>query len=285
MKNIALKLIGFLVLAYGTVVAGVVVMQRSLIYSPVAEGPHTPREYGAAFEDVVLPSSSGPALKGWFVHNSERIVSEPRPILVYCQGNGGALSARAKVAALFDSIGVDTIMMSYRGYGNSGFGEITPTEAHIYEDAQQAYDFARARVPEHKIIVWGHSLGAAVAAHLAVTNRPAGLILESPFTRIAAMVPVRYPWLIVPSFLIWDTFPTQDYVQQLRTPLLVLVAQQDTVIPPSFGAQVFASASEPKTFVPLDGINHNELPDAFERFRKPISEFIAASLTQGAPHS
>ncbi len=263
-----------LVSSYILLVTLIVFAQRSLIYSPTIEGSKIPTDFGAKFERISIPASIGPIRQGWFVRDE----SNPKPILVYLQGNGGALSARAKVSALFSSIGVDTVMLSYRGYGDSGFGQIGPTETHIYEDAQAAYDFARAHVPENKIIVWGHSLGAAVAAYLGTRNHPAGVILESPFTSIESMAPVRYPWLWIPSFLIFDKFPTIEYVKNLNAPLLVMVAQRDTIIPPSFGAAVFEAAKEPKTFLSLTETGHNDLPERFEQFREPISRFIESVI-------
>lgn len=262
--------------SYLLLVAVLVIIQRSLIYSPGLEGSSLPTDYGVPFERIEIPATTGPVRKGWFVDDpSMHVPAKPKPILVYCQGNGGGLSDRAKVSALFNSVGVDTVMLSYRGFGDSGFGEIEPTEAHIYEDAQAAYDFARARVPENKILVWGHSLGAAVAAYLGARNHPAAVILESPFKSTESMVPVRYPWLFVPSFLIFDKFSTIEYVKNIDAPLLVLVAQDDTIIPPSFGKAVFEAANEPKTFLPLIGTGHNNLPENFEKFREPISKFIS----------
>jgi len=280
--KLALKVLGL----YLAIILSAAFFQRSLIYFPAAEGKLLPSDFGMEFERIRIPAPVGPARHGWFVHRNsaeksaeKSIEQSQRGIVVYCQGNGGALSDRAKVTALFDSIGLDTIMLSYRGYGDSGFGQITPNEAHIYEDAQAAYDFARARFPERKIIVWGHSLGAAVAAFLGTKNSPAAVVLESPFVSISAMVPVRYPWLWVPEFLLRDKFPTIEYVTKINAPLLVLVAQLDTIIPPSQGAQVFANAKQPKTFLPLTGINHNELPDTFDTFRESIAQFIRKSVS------
>jgi fermentation-respiration switch protein FrsA (DUF1100 family) len=165
-------------------------------------------------------------------------------------------------------------MMSYRGFGaSSGDG---PTENSVYEDAAAMLDYARKQSPEDKLIVWGHSLGAAVAAHIGSNPTVDGVVLENPFTSVIDMARVRYPILPIREWMLLDRFPVIEAVTSIKAPLLVLVAEHDTIIPPRMGEAVFNAAHEPKTLRVLRGIDHNQLPEAFEQHRQFVADWAKA---------
>ena len=113
-----------------------------------------------------------------------------KPVVVYFHGNAGALDLRAGRFRWLTADGTGLVALSYRGYGGST-GK--PTEDGLILDATAAYDFATARYPARRIVLWGESLGTAVAIALAAEREVGGLILDAPFTSIADVGAAAYP--------------------------------------------------------------------------------------------
>jgi fermentation-respiration switch protein FrsA (DUF1100 family) len=263
-----IEVIKALLVVYITIVLVFVVLQRTLIYSPTPAGPNTPAQFSVPYQDVTITASDETKLAGWWL-NHEGL--EPRPVLIYCHGNGATLSSLAHVAAMFYKFGWDALLIDYRHYGNSQDGPSGLTEQGVHRDVQAGYDWLKARgVLEKNIIVWGHSLGSSFAAWLASNNHPAGLVLEGSFPSAYAMARYRYPWLLIPKFLIWDKLETGLYVTRRNFPLLVIHAENDTIIPLELGQEVFELASKPKEFLLVPGIDHNDLPSVIDRYKEHL---------------
>ncbi len=178
---------------------------------------------------------------------------------------------------IFYDFGFDSLLFDYRCYGSSCQGDLS--EQSLDTDAQAAYEWLKAKsIPEKRIMIWGHSLGSSVAAKLATQNHPAGLILEGAFPSMKSISRQRNPWLILPSFLIWDKFETGNYVQNRACPLLELHAEKDTVIPIELGREVFKLAVEPKQWLEIKGINHNDFPSVAYQYRDVIQAFTRNCL-------
>ena len=261
-------------LAYVVLTISLVACQRALIFLPSPEGQRSPADFGVQFEPAAIELRAGNTIKGWWIPATPEASTANRTTLVYFHGNGGNLSSRAHVAPLFHSLGWSTLMMSYRGFGaSSGDG---PTENSVYEDAAAMLDYARKQSPEDKLIVWGHSLGAAVAAHIGSNPTVDGVVLENPFTSVIDMARVRYPILPIREWMLLDRFPVIEAVTSIKAPLLALVAEHDTIIPPRMGEAVFNAAHEPKTRRVLRGIDHNQLPEAFEQHKQFVADWAKA---------
>lgn len=277
MRNIGVRLLIFGALSYIAVLLTLVCFQRSLLYIRGAEGTKTPADFGLPFERLSITAKDGTHLAAWHIANR----SVPDAVmLVYFQGNFGGLSDRAKVTPLFERLGVQTLMATYRGYGNSERGPTDgPTEDGLTLDGQAVYDYAKKSVPESKIFIWGHSLGAAVAAKIASQNHPAGLILESPFSTIYAMASERYPWLLLQPWMLCDKWNNIESVAARKMPLMVLVAENDTIIPHSMGLNVYEAANQPKDLILMHGIDHNDLPENFGLVEESVREWIRGAIS------
>lgn len=265
-----------LVLAYLSILGFYVLFQGKMIFHPVGLTGTTPADFHLKnYKEVSFPSTDGVTLTGWWV---EHPIHDPnRPVLLYCHGNGDCLSQLAEVSKIFYDFGFDTLLFDYRSYGGSQKAPLS--EKAVDGDALAAYQWLKARgIPDGRIIIWGHSLGSSVAAELATQTRPAGLILEGAFPSIYAVSRQRNPWLLVLPFMIRDKFETGKYVTERTCPLLETHAEKDTIIPIELGQKVFEKAVEPKQWLVIEGINHNDFPSVAYQYEKPIQEFVKRCL-------
>jgi hypothetical protein len=165
----------FAVCGYGGLLALMYGFQRKLQYFPdSARMPPAAAGLPRA-EEVALRSSDGESLTAWYVP-----ARDGKPLVLYFQGNAGASNLRVNRFTWLTADGTGLLALSYRGYGGST-GH--PTEAGLIDDARAAYDFVLTRADAKRIVVFGESLGTAVAIALAAEREIGGLILDAPFTR------------------------------------------------------------------------------------------------------
>ena len=246
------SLIILVILAYGGVLALMYVFQRSLIYFPDrARTP--PAAVGLSqAEEVTLSSADGERLIAWYVPPQGS-----KPLVIYFHGNGGALNLRADRFRWLTTHGFGLLGLSYRGYGGSS-GK--PSEAGLLLDASAAYDFAAARYPPARIVLWGESLGTGVAVALAAEREIGGIILDAPFTSAADIGAAAYPFVPVRWF-IKDSFRSDERIGRVRAPVLVLHGEQDPIVPIRFGEKLFELANAPKRMVRFSLGGHVDLDD------------------------
>jgi hypothetical protein len=245
----AAVLIGCALLIVGLVYFG----QRRLIYFPFGEPP-APVAVGLdRAQAVSFTTEDGLRLSGWFVPASPPAPNSPTVIVF--NGNGGHRGLRAPLARALSARGLATLLFDYRGYGGH---EGTPDEAGLLADARAARDYVAGRndVDPSRLFYFGESLGAAVALPLAVEQPPRGLILRSPFSSLAAIGQLHYPFLPV-RLLLRDRYASIDAVRHLRAPLLVIAGTADRIIPADDTRRLFAAAPEPKRLVEIDA-DHND---------------------------
>ena len=227
-------------------------IEERLIFHPSAAIARTPRQVGLEFEDVFFTAGDGVRLHGWFVPHRGA-----RSTLVWFHGNAGNISHRVdNIKLLHDKVKVNVFIFDYRGYGRS---EGRPSETGTYRDGEAALDLLRAKVGAHagKIILFGRSLGAAVAVEMATRFDSQGLILESPFISVAEMARVVLPYLPVGA-LLRSRYDVGSKIKNIGVPLLVLHGDRDEIVPLSHGKAVFDAAPEPKKFFVIAGAGHND---------------------------
>ena len=227
-------------------------MQTRAIFFPDLPGRQleaTPKDINLQYEDVTTKTSDGESIHGWFVPNEDAKLT-----LLLCHGNAGNISHRLESIALFNSLGLNVLIFDYRGYGRST-GKIS--EPGFYQDVDAMWQVLTKTkgIAAENIIVFGRSLGAAIASHLSTKVRPGGVILESAFTSVPDMGAKLYPFLPV-RLLVRYQLNNVAHVQSIHSPLLVIHSRDDEVIPFTQGEQVFAAAHEPKTFLAIRG-DHN----------------------------
>jgi fermentation-respiration switch protein FrsA (DUF1100 family) len=148
------------------------------------------------------------------------------------------------------------LLFDYRGYGRS---EGSPDEEGTYRDARAAHRWLveEKRVPRGRLVLFGESLGSAVALDLALSRPCRALVLESPFASVRAMARAVYPFLPL-SALVRTRYENEAKAPRLRVPLLVLHGERDEIVPFAQGRRVFAAAPEPKRFYAIPGAGHND---------------------------
>jgi len=221
------------------------------IYFPTKEIDHTPAAYGLKFQDIHLTTEDGVVLHGWLMPHSKA-----RFTLLHFHGNAGNISHRIHLYEQWHRMGLSVLAIDYRGYGKS---EGTPSEAGLYSDARAAWNelVNNQDIPASQVIIAGRSLGCAVAAKLATETKPAALVLETPFTNIPDMAAEHYPWIVPIQYLARTRFDALGLIEKVNTPIMVITAQNDELVPEAMSKKIYAAAHQPKQLVTLSG-NHND---------------------------
>lgn len=236
-----------------------------------------PAELGLGVRRIELTASDGIRLVGWAMPAD----SGSGYWLLICHGNAGNMSEAGRPFhyAGLRALGLSLFAFDYRGYGES---EGLPTEPGLYRDADAAYRYLRDTldVPAERIVVFGHSLGSAVAVELVSRVPAAGLVLDGALTSVVERAQELFPYAPV-RWLAASRYPSIERVGGLTLPKLFLHARADDVIPFAHGRRLFEAAAAPKEFVALDG-GHG---DAFEvdsaAYYGAIGKFVA-QLGRGA---
>ena len=247
---------------------------NQFIYFPESIIYQDPSDFGLEFEDVYLATSDGVRIHGWFV---------PGPggtTLLWFHGNGGNISHRVdNIAGLNRRLGVSILIIDYRGYGLS---EGSPDEQGTYLDAEAALAHALSRpdVDPERVVLFGRSLGCAVAAEMALRHDVYAVVLESPFTSISSMASRAYPFLPGLGLLTGDMYDTLDKAARIDVPVMVLHGDSDEIVPFEMGREVFEAAPEPKRFYAIQGAGHN---DTYAVGGSPYLDALGSFLAE--PHS
>lgn len=253
---------------YSAVLVGMYLAQRSLLYfpDPVRRSPASVGLAGTA--EVVLQSADGTRLLAWYAPPAEG-----RPLVLYFQGNGGGLDARAHRFQALAAAGIGFLALNYRGFGGSSG---RPSQAGLLQDADAAYGFAAAREPAERLVLWGESLGTGIAVATAARHKVARVVLESPYTSIADVAAAIY-WYLPVRPLVKDRFDAAAQVGKVTAPVLVVQGAHDEVIPVAIGKRLYDLIHAPKRFVNLPDAGHN---DHDQHGALPlIIDFIAKGLS------
>jgi hypothetical protein len=269
MRKMLTSLLTALALAYGGLAALLFVFQDTLAYYPqIGREIHaTPREHGLDYEPLTLATSDGENLDAWFVP-----AQQAHGIVLFLHGNAGNLSHRMDSIAMFHRLGYSVLIFDYRGYGRST-GK--PTEAGLHQDAQTAWDYltqTRSIAPG-RIVLFGESLGGAIAAELAAREKPGALVLASVFTSAPELAADLYPWLPT-RWLMRLRYDTRAALAAVRCPVLVAHSPDDEIIPFRHGQKLFDAAAEPKTFLPLAGGHNDGFIFMREEWVAVLAEFL-----------
>jgi fermentation-respiration switch protein FrsA (DUF1100 family) len=226
------------------------IFQSHFVYYPGRNIAAAPDSIGLHFEKVSFETTDGVRLYGWFIP-----YKNARAVVLFCHGNGGNMSHRLDSIELFHRLGLDIFIFDYRGYGQS---EGKPSERGTYRDVKAAWQYLveEWKVHPDRIIVFGRSLGGAIACWLAGSQTPGALILESTFTSIPSVTAKRYPYLPIKR-LVRFKYNTAEYLSHVNCPVLVIHSRDDEMIPYKCGEQLFEIAKEPKKFLEITG-SHNE---------------------------
>jgi hypothetical protein len=242
--------------AAGILIAAVTLrlIENHLIYFPprYPEGFPQPQTFQRDVEEVWLLTTDGVRINAFYHSNPAS-----QQVLLWFHGNAENIGYDLDHLRALATIGVNILAVDYRGYGKSA-GK--PDEAGVYEDADAAYDYLikQRHFRGDDILVYGHSLGGAVAVNLASRRPCGGLIVQSSFTNARAMA---RRMLLIPlmEYVMKSRFDSLQKIRAVRAPILIVHGTRDEVVPFQMGQQLFAAAPEPKRFYPIEGAGHNDL--------------------------
>jgi fermentation-respiration switch protein FrsA (DUF1100 family) len=225
--------------------------EKGIIFFPDPNLVGTPADYGLGYEEVWFEAEDGVRLHGWWVPRAGA------PVLLWFHGNAGNISHRLEnLKLLHDLAEVQVFIFDYREYGKSQ-GQIC--REGTFKDAAAAYRYVTEtrQVPAAGLVLFGRSLGTALATDLAVRADCRSLILESAFTDSADMAKLFAPFM-------FDWRPKVPYdnlgkIDKLKAPLLIIHGSDDEIIPVEMGRRLFAAAREPKELFIISGVHHNDI--------------------------
>jgi len=270
MMYMILRLIIIALLCYGIIVAYVYFFQGRMLYMPSADIILTPAQAGLTFEDVEFQAADGVRLHGWYIP-----AREARATLLFCHGNAGNISHRLESILIFHRLGLNVFIFDYRGYGKSSG---RPDEMGIALDAEAAWQWLAQDkgLDSAQLIIFGRSLGGAIAAELARTRPAAALILESSFTSYVAIGRAHYPWLPVRAIAQYR-YATVEKVSSLRMPILIVHSAEDEIVPFSHSRELFAACTEPKYFLEISGGHNDGFLVSEKEYVQGLERFIRAA--------
>jgi fermentation-respiration switch protein FrsA (DUF1100 family) len=268
MKGAVMTVVVSMVLALAFLNGWMYLQQPGMIFYPSPTLEAQPTDWGMHYEDVILKTSDAVELHGWYI---------PAPgatrVLLFLHGNAGNISHRRDSIAIFRRLGLDVFIFDYRGYGHS---QGTPDESGLYRDADAAWRYLTETrgVAATDIVIFGRSLGGAVAAQLATQVQPGALILESTLSSARDFARQVFP-LLSRLLLIRYDFNTTRYMRDVKCPVLVLHSPDDEIMPYTLGEQVFQAAPEPKRLVKLRGDHNGGFLLSQPAYEQALDEFLA----------
>jgi uncharacterized protein len=276
-----LKKLGLALVIFGILYAGICGLifsqQRRFIFVPSRVLAETPETLGLSFESVLIPVTKSQKIHAWWIPAT----TSPRGTLLYLHGNGLNMSANVALAKQYQAQGLSVLMIDYRGYGLSD-GDF-PQEAWVYADADAALSYLRdqRQVKLSSLIVFGHSLGGAIAIDLAQKHpEVAGLIVQSSFTSMERLAKLQgWPNLFPLGLILTQRFDSLSKVPQLTMPKLWIHGDADELIPARMSQQLHAISSSPSTIQVIEGAGHNNAATiAGDRYNTMVQKFLDQAL-------
>lgn len=271
-------LLGLVGVAYASLALYLYVFQARFIYFPDLPSravDATPAAIGLAFEAVALRTADGESLTGWFVPSSNGMAGA-RATLLFLHGNAGNIGHRLDPIAEFHRLGLNVLIIDYRGYGASS-GK--PGEEGTYQDALAAWNFLTQKkgIQPGQIVLFGESLGGSIAAWLAARHTPKALIIFASFTSVPEFAQELYP--IFPArWLARFQYDTRAALRQVLCPVMVMHSPEDEIIPFRHGLALFAVANTPKQFLELRGGHNDALLVSRETYVRGMAAFLGLTI-------
>lgn len=230
------------------------VFARTLIY-PFQPGFTVAIPPVPGMRAVTLAADDGTPLTVWLA-----APQDGRPVVLYFMGNAGTLPLNASLFRELAGRGFGIAALNYRGAGGTP-GK--PSQAMLTADALALYDAldrlsGRPIAPTRRVL-FGTSLGAALAVQLATRREAAALVLETPFNRLCELAQIHYPLFPTCLLMPYERWESAGLIGQVAAPVLILHGDADEIIPLPQGQALFTAAREPKRMIVYPGASHNDL--------------------------
>lgn len=269
-RRIAVALALLALVLYGGAVGYLASQETRLVFAhrrPLGPGRPAP-----PFEHVDLARADGASQFAWLMRQAHH----DAPWLLYLHGNSATVASRTNLLRYegFRALGLNVLAPEYRGYGGLPG---SPSEDALTADARVGYDYLRTvlRVAPERVVIFGWSLGSAVAVSLASEVPSAGVVLEGAPASLVAIGERDYPWMPI-RLVMRNPFESILRIDRVRAPMLFLHSPEDRIIPIDEGRRLFAAAREPKTFVEVRG-GHIDPADVDKKtYFEAVRQFLAA---------
>ncbi len=225
------------------------VKQADLIFPATPLDANFQFDFGVEFEELTL-AVDGASLSA--VHFRQE---NPRGLIFFLHGNGGNLNSWASGADYYQRINYDMFMLDYRGYGKST-GRIE-SEAQLHADVLTAWKSVEAEYRDKPVVIYGRSLGTALAVELSRQVDAELLILVSPFSSLVEIAKSQYPFL--PAWLVKFPFDTKQRIGEVEPPIILVHGSNDTFIPPFHSYALREHIRAPSSLLIIDGADHNNI--------------------------
>jgi len=242
------------------------ILAEKFVFFPLKVLEFYPSQLQIPYQDIRFKNGEDLTLHGWFFPGKRD------QTLLFLHGNAGNIGSRLDKVRHLKRIGWNIFIFDYRGYGGS---EGTPTVEGVLRDSETAlrYLVETCKIPNEQIILFGESLGGALAVDLATREPLGGVILESTFTSLREISKRLYPF--IPAAVVPDTYRSIDLIRKIKAPLLVIHGTDDEMIPFEMGRGLFNAAPHPKRFYGIPKAKHT---DTFlaggSEYLKQIEEFL-----------
>ncbi|MEQ9371321.1 MAG: alpha/beta fold hydrolase [Coleofasciculus chthonoplastes F3-SA18-01] len=279
-----LILAGIVAIVYLLACISIWLGQNRLVFVPTKIIKTTPEDLGLSYQEVWIPVSPDQSerLHGWWIPAT----SPKTGVLLYLHGNGENIGANVERAMEFHQLGLDVLLFDYRGYGQSE-GKF-PTETQVYQDAQAAWDYLvqQQGIPPQDIVVYGQSLGGAIAIDLAVRNPSIRrLIVESTFTSMRDMVDHQRIYAIFPAdLLLTQKFNSKSKVRSLKMPILLIHGTNDPVVPAYMSQVLFDTITGSKELFLVPDADHDNVATVAGKDYQQMIQYFIQLKPNNEPH-
>lgn len=258
-------IVGILLVVYLVISVVFYFFQDKFIFQPKKLAKEYVFQFNQPFEEHFIKTEDDETLNALLFRSS----TPSKGLVLYFHGNAGNLQRWGQYAIDFTKLGYDILMIDYRSYGKSSD---KPSETNLYTDAQVVLDWSRKNITFTRLIIYGRSLGSAVASHLASENNPDLLILETPFDEIKSVVypPIRSILSLLPTR---NYFPNNLHIQKVKCQKIIFHGTKDWVVPFSSALKLKPLLSGEDKFFIIEGGGHKNLRD-FPEYHKAFAEIL-----------
>lgn len=238
-----------------------------IVFHPTREISWTPAEDGIEFENIFFDTDDGMKLNAWFVP-----CENERGTVMFFHGNAGNISHRSESIKIFNLLGLSVFIFDYRGYGES---EGSPTIYGVNRDAVMAWEWLQKNKGSENIVVFGRSLGGAIALQFIKNVNPPvkALILESTFSSLADMTGVDFISRAV-RLLVTDAWNSADTARNLTVKTLCVHSPDDDVVPYRLGKRLFDTVVSQKSFLEIRGDHNYGFMESMPDYANGLNEFL-----------
>jgi fermentation-respiration switch protein FrsA (DUF1100 family) len=241
--------------------------QDKFIFQPDKLDQDYTFQFDFQFEEFFIEANDGVQLNALLFKTSQ----PSKGLILYFHGNADNLQRWGQYAIDFTNLGYDILMVDYRGYGKSTG---TPSEVNLYTDALTVWNWSKANISSSNTIIYGRSLGAAVASNLATKTNPDLLILETPFDQLKGVV---YPSFVSNLYLFPSRFhfPNYKFLPGVKCNKVIMHGTNDWVVPLASAYRLKLLLNSDDIFVVIEGAGHNNLRE-FEPYHATLKEALLA---------